>query len=263
MTRLHDLSIGKDGEFKRLLAQAGLTVEDVQAVLENPRLALTMVEALRGQLAPSWYVASEQQLENVRRWNQERDWGFTEADIPEVPEGLAPRGPLEIPVLSVYLPDKVGVSGYVRTARELWGIARHRQPNSWQWPELRLDADHIRLLEGIEPFHEPGIRWVMLDLGAHWNGQDGVRPHDVRDKDSAHAEVLAAAGHFPGWPRAMDGKNVPYVWIAGYQVMLPSEDAWTRVPFLYWSSVNSWVGLSARWDARRFWLYAAPVLKQL
>lgn len=268
MTRFYDLRKGEVDQFERHLVDKGnLSAEEVRAVLRNPDLAQTMVEALREQMAPPLFVSPEVQLANVRQWNDARDWGFTEADFPSVPDGLSLAGALEVLVLAVYLPSKgTGrnhVPSHVRTAQALWDIARHRQPNSWQWDSLHLDADHLRLLEGIEPSHEPGIRWVMVDLGAHWNGQDGIRPCDVRSKDSAHAEVLAAAAHFPDWVQAMNGTDVPYVWLPGYQVTLPGEVAWTEVPVLYWNSVISLVYLSAGWADSRYWSYAIPVRREL
>lgn len=212
-----------------------------------------------------WYISPDEQLANVRRWNEERGWGFADGDFPvEIPD-FTPSQPLEVLVLAVYLPDegkgRKTVLGYVRTANELWQIARGLQPNWWQWDELMLDAEHLRLLSEVK--HEPGIRWVALDLGAHWNAKDGVRPIEVRGADSAHAEILAAAAHFPNWVQAMDGEKVPYVWLPGYQVTIPGDEAWTSVPGLAWGRADREVCLVAGWDDGRGWYCALPVRREL
>lgn len=214
---------------------------------------------------PGWFVSPAEQLANVRRWNEERGWGFADSDFPVVIPDFTPSQTLEVLVLAVYLPDegkgRKQVPGYVRTANELWQIAREGQPNWWQWDELKLDADHLRLLDGVT--HTPGIRWVALDLGAHWNAKDGVRPRDVRGENSAHAEILAAAAHFPQWVQAMDGEKVPYAWLPGYQVTIPGDEAWTDVPILDWDRISRGAYLSADWDVDRDWRYAVPVVREL
>ena len=216
---------------------------------------------------PSWCVSLGYQLANVRRWNEERDWGFGEADFPSEMPDFVSNSPLEVPVLSVYLPDKGEgpdkVPGYLRTADELWQIARSLQPNWWQWSALHLDAEHLRLLPGAEDAYAPGIRWTAVDLGANWNKRDEIRPRDVRGSNSANAEILAAAAHFPNWIQAMDGEKVPYAWLPGYQVTIPGDEARVSVPVLYWSTSYRRVNLDAYWDAFRYWYFAVPVRREL
>jgi hypothetical protein len=212
-----------------------------------------------------WYISPEEQLANMRRWNEERGWGFSDSDFPaEIPD-FTPSAPLEVLVLVVYLPDegkgRKQVPGYVRTANELWQITHEGQPNWWQWDELKLDSDHLRLLPEVS--HTPGIRWVALDLGAHWNAKDGVRPCDVRGEDSAHAEILAAAAHFPQWIQNMDGEKVLFVWLSGYQVTIPGRGVWADLPILYCLGHDRKVYLSADWDNDRSWYYAVPVVREL
>ena len=83
---------------------------------------------------------------------------------------------------------------------------------------------------------------------------------DVRGADSVHAEILAAAAHFPNWVQAMDGEHVPYVWMPGYQVTIPGYEAWRRLPYLSWDSVSREVSLSASWDDDRGYGWACPVV---
>jgi hypothetical protein len=266
MTRLHDVTVGKFDQFKRVLAEADLDGELVDAVLRQPKLADGMVGWLREQLNPpapdlsELFVSLEDQLANVRRWNTERNWGFTDADFDSVDLTPVEHSGLVVDVIAVYLPDEGKTNGIQRTFEELWTVAKAQQPNAWRWDELKSDKKHLRLLDGIE--HSPGIRRVTIDLGANWDTTNGIRPMDVRGKDSVHAEALAAAAHFPNWVQAMDGERVPYVWMPGYQVTIPGDGAWRRVPDLFWDQFSRLVLLSAYWDDYRYYYWACPVRRE-
>ncbi len=264
MTRLHDVTIGKFDQFKRVLAEADFDGELVDAVLKQPRLAGGMVGWLREQLNPpvpdlsELFVSLEVQLANVRNWNAMRGWGFTDADFDAIDVTPVEHSGLVVDVIAVYLPDQGKTSGIQRTFEELWDIASSVQPSKWRYESLKSDKKHLRLLDGIE--HTPGIRRVTLDLGANWDRQNGICPIDVRGKDSVHAEALAAAAHFPDWIQAMDGERVPYVWMPGYQVTIPGNGAWRYVPSLHWYSGRRGVGLSAGWGDSRRCRWACPVV---
>jgi hypothetical protein len=64
----------------------------------------------------------------------------------------------------------------------------------------------------------------QLDNIRRWNEERrwGFSASELESVDltPAHAEVLAAAAHFPQWIRAMDGKTIPYTWLSGYEVMM-------------------------------------------
>jgi hypothetical protein len=104
---------------------------------------------------------------------------------------------------------------FIPLAEQLDNVRRwNREPNSWALDWYRDRWQHspkpVRLLDCLT--HRPGVRRVTVDLGAHWTFGRYIRPIRVRGKDSAHAEVLAAAAHFPRWLRSMDGQSVPYTW---------------------------------------------------
>lgn len=197
------------------------------------------------------FVSLAEQLDNVRRWNDEQAWGFG----PEAFEGidLAPSNhedPLVADVIAVYLPGGEDLDGVRRTCHELWGVVADQHPNAWCWDEKCWDKNligikQVRILYGI--VHRPGIRRVTLDLGAHWQPLKPVRSIDIRSTNSAHAEVLAAAAHFPRWLRAMDGATVPYAMLSGYQVTLVEEESWRRLPCLSWNESRATVSLTAHW----------------
>lgn len=186
------------------------------------------------------------QLANVRRWNDEREWGFCEAELRSVDlVDVSHASPFVTDVLAVDLPGNEAVNGVQRTCRELWELAAQRQPQAWCWDERKDGTKPVRLLEGIS--HHPGIRRVTVDLAANWNRRSGVRPLDVRSRASASAEILAAAAHFPEWIRSMDGQHVPFVCLAGYEVTRPDYETWRHVLCLSWSHINRRINLSDNW----------------
>jgi len=197
------------------------------------------------------FVPLAEQMDNVRRWNMEKGWGFGEADFSAV--DLTPGqydDPLVADVIAVYLPGDVSLDAVRRTCDELWGVLCDQYPNAWCWDEkcwdLRLvGRKQVRLLNGIA--HQSGIRRVTLDLGAHWDPVRPTRSIDIRGRDSAHAEVLAAAAHFPGWVRAMDGMTVPFALLSGYQVTLVEPESWRRLPCLSWNESRATLSLTAHW----------------
>jgi hypothetical protein len=218
-----------------------------------------------GRPAPpdDMFVTVAEQLENVRRWNEERGWGFGTADFSAVdvsPERHA--DPLVVDVIAVYLPGDQELDGVRRTCDELWALVSDQHPNAWCWDEKCWDTrlvgrKQVRVLHGIG--HQPGIRRVTLDLGAHWDPQNPTRSIDVRGVDSAHAEVLAAAAHFPNWVRAMDGRSVPYALLSGYQVTLVEQESWRRLPCLSWNESRRTVSLTAHWADVYGPCWASPV----
>jgi hypothetical protein len=200
---------------------------------------------------PDMFIPLGGQLDNVRRWNEERAWGFAAADF----EGIdltptAYEDPLVADVIAVFLPGDDELDPVRRTCHELWGVLTDEYPNVWCWDEKAWNAKligikQVRVLHGI--VHQPGLRRVTLDLGAHWDPIHPTRSIDVRSKYSAHAEVLAAAAHFPRWARAMDGVTVPYTQLSGYQVTLVEEESWRRLPNLSWNEARSTLSLTAHW----------------
>jgi hypothetical protein len=209
------------------------------------------------------FTSLEIQRDNVRRWNEEREWGLSTADIERIDvTPTAHDDPLIVDLVAVYLPATRRLDGVRRTCDELWKVAAEQQPSAWsfdwEWDEWKHDPKPVRLLDGIE--HEPGVRRVTVDLGAHW--EPGTtkyrRPRAIRGTDSAHAELVAAAAHFPDWVRAMDGKSVPFVWLSGYQLTIP-VDSTHRLPGLAWVRHRATMSLTAHWADHAGHDWASPV----
>lgn len=220
----------------------------------DARLAITPPDRLFDSLT--------EQLGNVRRWNEERHWGFSAADFHSV--DLTPRagsGPLVVDVIAIYLPAGSELDGVRRTCHELWTVAAAQQPHAWSWDWYSDRWENrpkpICLADGMA--HEPGIRRVSIDLAAHFEPGRYIRPSRMRGEDSAHAEVLAAAAHFPRWVRAMDGKTIPYTWLSGYQVLTREQPNPNRLPAMSWSRLRRTVSLTAGWAEHAHSGWASPV----
>lgn len=208
------------------------------------------------------FTSLTEQLGNIRQWNSERRWGLRAADFQSV--DLIPQAgndPLVVDVIAVYLPETAERNGVLRTCQELWTVAAEQQPHSWSWDWYRDSWQDIpkpvRLIDGL--VHRPGVRRVTIDLSAGYIPGRHVRPITLRGPDSAHAELLAAAAHFPRWVRAMDGDDVPYVWLAGYEVMMRGQRTPLRLPALSWSDLRQTMSLTAAWVNHSFSGWAAPV----
>ena len=227
-----------------------------------------VTSARRGTPPEYMFAPLSEQLANIRRWNADREWGLRPAELDGV--DLTSRrhaDPLVVDLIAVYLPaeyrgDELDeLDGVRRTCHELWGVAAERQLNTWSWDWIRDAYESrpkpVRLLPGIE--HRPGVRRVTLDLGAHWVPGRHVRPRALRGRDSAHAEVLAAAAHFPRWARSMDGVSVPFVWLAGYQVTYPEHAVDERLLALAWVEYRRTLSLSIDRADHSHSGWAAPV----
>lgn len=209
-------------------------------------------EPLLPRLPPpaDMFISLQDQLANVRRWNEQRGWGFGADELDSV--DLSPRthaDPLVVDVVAVYLDADAELDGVRRTCNELWRIAAGEQENAWcwdwYWDGWRGIPKPVRLLPGIE--HRPGVRRMTLDLGARWVPGRHVRVCHYRDEHSAHAEVLAAAAQFPRWVRAMDGKAVPFTWLPGYQITIAERGTPMHLPCLSWSGFRRTVTLTDSW----------------
>ena len=201
------------------------------------------------------FVPAFVQLELARQRNKERGWGFNKKDFDSL--GDPPSWPdrdLGAVILSVQL-DTVQ-----ETFEEAWYCAASVQPNAWRCHSVKPDRDHLRLLPGTK--HERGLAWVEVDLAANWNkGNDGIIPASIRSpKTSPHVAVLWAASYFPKWIQAMNGKDVPEVWVPGYQLNLPDAKPWSHVLYLDWGRQYRFVRLYAFDAQKHSFLAAVPAI---
>ena len=268
MANLFSLGFGKVSDLVGKLAEAGLTAEMAEEVRKNPALAEIIVSALKSQpafsLVHGLFTKPEAQLVRVREWNREFGWGITDEAFTEAEKSVPawPKERLVALVLVPYLDDKKNekgeatMSGVERTFHELWARAASEQDANWRWDGYyKAGPDRLRLLKGIE--HKVGLHWEVIDLGC----SRSKKPMDVRSsKSSPHAGILAAAALHPEWIKAMDGENVPYVWVVGYEVSVSDEDPWRSVPGVCFSRDGRDIWLDCGWygDCDSHW--AVPSL---
>ncbi len=216
---------------------------------------------------PSWYTEPAYQVTHVADLLVENpQWGFTKADIPPIPQGIVLQGN-EVLMLSIYLPKKGKVGGIQRTFDELWGAAKAPDGfTKYRWPELKSDAKHLRLVEGRT--HQPGIRWVVIDLMTNWEPERGRKVETLWAQDNhaklAASEVLMAAILFPDWVAATDGAKIPHADMAGYQFNWDDvKEAWARCPYLRrWADARQ-LRLDACWADRVHRSWSAPSFRDL
>lgn len=242
-TRTEKITLFQASELGKQLLRTNLSRNALQAVLEEKRKdklnALVgfieagcscNVETSSGPSVFGLFIPPSQQVELVRERNAWRRWGFTEEHFTKLGEPPAwPSGMLRTVVLDV------GLDTIEQTLQEAGhciaeSTRKGRAYNYCRLPEMKFDRAHMRLHGDIT--HERGLRWRIIDLAASWGKKEGIRPEDVRNNRSPHSAVLWAASYFPRWIEAMDGTNVPYVWIPGYEQDFDEVNLWPGIPHL-------------------------------
>lgn len=260
MANLFKMEVGRWNAFMGKLAEAGFTAEMCEEVLKNPAFAAKMVAALTSPADYSWvsglFISPQDQLAQVRAWNEEYGWGFTDGELHGAAESHILRRSADRLTTLVLVPY---FGDFWTTFCKLWELARSRQERySVSWGGFSgLPEENLRLLPGIT---HPGkcLRWEKIDLGAI----RGCSPGRVRDpKTSPHAGILAAAALHPNWVRAMDGDFVPRVWLPGYQVTIPCYTEWAYVPVLNFNSRSREVSLHDGWYDEVTEAFGVPVLR--
>lgn len=265
MANLFSLGFGKVSDLIGKLAEAGLTAEMAEEIRKNPALASIIVDALKSQptftLVHGLFTSTEKQIQKVREWNKQFGWGISDEAFAEAEKSVPawPKERLVAVVLVPYLADKkneegeIMMTGVERTFHELWARASAEQDVNWRWDGYdKADSDRLRLLSGIE--HKVGLRWEVIDLGSNRN----KKPMDIRSPSSPHAGVLAAAALHPEWIKVMDGENVPYVFISGYEVQAPGVRPWAGVPLLSFDRGHRKIRLICYWCGNYDSFWAVP-----
>jgi hypothetical protein len=146
-----------------------------------------------------------------------------------------------------------------------WKVLVGKQPNAWRYDGLK--AEHLRLAATAHQY-EPGVHRIRLNLVAHWEPEVGRTVQEVRQQAQANgetlaaAEVLAAYGLHDHLLQQMDGENLPYADLGGYEATIPGDEAWRRAPYLYWDRSYRKVLLYAYWDDYRYYGRACPVRRE-
>jgi len=221
----------------------------------------TIVVPQKPVLVHDLWTPPNRQIELVKKWNAERYWGFTDEDFANLgnPPHFADNRLMAV-VLEICLPgvgkEVTTIGGIQRTFDELWSLTTSRQHASWRWESVLSDPEHLYLHGDRE--HQPGLNWRVVDFGANQRQstlnvcqqQDGPFPAEV---------VLSAGAIHDQWVRSMDGVNVPYVDMPGYELTVPGSDPRQRVPYLSFDSGNHEVKLNASRRGGAYDDWAVPV----
>ena len=117
-----------------------------------------------------------------------------------------------------------------------WPLIAAQQERSWKWDDLKFDDDHIRWLNGSGNEQKAWrFEWQVIDLGANRKTSSETVRQAHGDKPLPNVGILAAAALHPTWIKSMNGRDVPYVDLPGYEVSVPGYRPWRRVPSLYFN----------------------------
>lgn len=200
-----------------------------------------------------------EQVKLVWELNEQLGWGFTASHFATT--GLPTTWPND-PEHNL---TAVTLVPYLDTVSEsfeaLWRAIQRRYNNHYRDSNLKSDAEHLKLLDGIV---HPGkcLRWETVDMAANWGQEMEVTPRDVRvPTNSPHAGILAAGAIHKKWVEAMHGNTVPYVYASGYQTRINATDPWGLVPLLHHRQDIRKIFLGHIPDTHHIYTYAAPVLR--
>jgi hypothetical protein len=150
------------------------------------------------------YVSAEQQIENMRRWNTERDWRLTDKDFAKV--GTPPIWPSHWLSVLVLVPQ---LGSFHYTFTELWKLLGLRTGIK-KSGRVKLTRNSLRPTETTQEWLDkspPALKWMIIDL----EGPTKSWRHDYwRTGPGVSYELLAAFCHMPQLGEAMDGANIPY-----------------------------------------------------
>lgn len=181
---------------------------------------------------PDYFVSCARQVMNVQAWNKEYGWGFTDADFAKAYVEAAtfawPADALQaivlVPSLASPVATFVGLCGVIADSGHVSSIRGMRRPTFRKGDYSHILTEHpdrLELAEGAE-FHPNRLAWHLVDLGAFRVAHKDYSSHSALDRTApskaAHAEVIAAAAHFPRWCEGVRTKTAPSVYAPGYRV---------------------------------------------
>jgi len=189
----------------------------------------------------NWVVLLREQMKEIRRLNNFYGWGLPEsAFMVDIPDSI-PCADNEMPLISIYLPDKDGITGEQRTFNCLWDAIRPpSRYYKWRQEWLFSNPSNLRLTPGNE--HQPGIDIVAFNPNIT-NQSSNLLDLSLNNLRSgaykAHSEVLMAIITFREWVRKWDGIKIPFPKLGGYQYREKRETKWEKsIYFYHWPEDN-------------------------
>jgi len=217
--------------------------EAFEAILQGKFVSDQAVTVHQKQtLVHGLWLPVDEQVKMVSAWNDQFGWGLEKAlaDLGNAPSFTDNH--LQPVVLEIRLPPEKKIGGVQRTFDNLWKLITSKQKDFWRWQMLLFDKEHLRHYDKSD--YQPGLSWRLLDVSANrdksvqwvWDNQQGSFPAEA---------IMSLAAMHPAWIKAMNGNEVPYVSMAGYEVYIPGFDRWQSSPNLYFSQTIGQVRLSA------------------
>jgi hypothetical protein len=177
---------------------------------------------------PDFYVQMPTQQINTRKLVKENpDLGFSEWDVPSNIPSLEELGPTEFWALVFYLPRRGCNTGTIVTLESHLKIINRQTPIFVSKSQAKLKQFTVRSydarLYGQNVDRQPGIYWKIFDYAAgHQAGNDYDGLSEIRNKypedRMAASEAMSVLMQMPRWFEYMNGIDVPYVIVPGYQL---------------------------------------------
>lgn len=262
MARLYDVSIGKWDQFKRLLADAGLTSEDVEAVIHCPELAELMLQPLKEQYVryADKLLSLEAQFALIRRYNVSYwDGYFSDKELGAYSPKRISDHEQSVKDLEIL---HVQFGSLQETIEMWWKVFVGEQPGYWRYKSLKLDSEHLKLLDSnVATYPAKTITKVRINLVS----LIGLEDEEVREWASesggtlAQAEVMSAYGLHTALFREQDGGNLPYSYMAGMPLTFASGSE-PYALYVYWLSAVREARLDVHRASSCNWYYSAPTI---
>ena len=253
----------KMAEIIKRISNGGLDPEVVslglQAIIDNKFSV--------ARIAPAWDVSTGAKIAAgavfLTKYATGEE-GFSESDIPEVPEITLYEG--EVLTLAIYLPDKDGVPGYLRTLDAWWDHFQVSEGlksegyNKARWDHLEAREDRIRLIASYE--YKPGIRWIVVNTKTY-HGESCDKATELakaEGKTVAGLETIMLLAQCPKWAESWNGKESPYPNATALQVFY--NIGWSRSVCLDRWDDDLGVELGAGWSGGVVSHWASPVFRE-
>jgi hypothetical protein len=134
----------------------------------------------------------------------------------------------------------------------------------------KFNAENFRLHHLAETYEPNTISLVYANLVSYWELESGYSINDdIRPQAEATGEKLAQLEVLSFWGVCTDlfmeqnGTDLPYMGMAGTEMMVPGYSPWSYCLYLIWYRDYRGVQLRARWSGGRHRYWAAPVVRRV
>ncbi|MFA6099293.1 MAG: hypothetical protein WC750_00255 [Patescibacteria group bacterium] len=248
-----------------------LPVDLAKDLNDDPNMIGAMVNAAIEYRDKNPYeMTVEAQLSALHCANDEEKWGITEEDFARL-ASTAPAWPKgKHAYRSFRIRFGEGDEGVAKTFEAHCARIQHvfGEDGYWRWELLHSGkvpykgepVERLRLLNGNHT-HKACAEWIVADLDTN-RKRDSVTA--VRGSKSLADEQLVIAWLFPDMIRAIDYKERPGLFAAGYEANVPGHDggAWQVVVIVSFDCGSRQVGVYARGRGDAFSGYSVPVLRE-